>query len=58
MKQLGIAGNFYSDNYSFKTEVTEDSLYKVTVTNIVENTEIIYYVDPSSGQAYIDMDTK
>lgn len=52
-----VKDNFYSDNYQFKTEVTKDSLYKVIVTNIIDNSQIIYYVDPVTRDAYIDIDT-
>lgn len=53
-----VTENFGSDNYTFKYEVTDDRLYKVTVTNEVDKTEIIYFVDPTNGMAYIDMETK
>lgn len=53
-----VKENFGSDNYEFKYEVTEDSFYKVIVTNIVDDSEIIYYVDPTNGKAYIDIDTE
>ena len=53
-----VKENFGSDNYEFRYEVTEDSFYKVIVTNIVDDSEIIYYVDPTNGKAYIDMDTE
>ncbi len=52
-----VKENFGSDNYEFRYEVTEDSFYKVIVTNIVDDSEIIYYVDPTNGKSYIDMDT-
>ena len=52
-----VKKNFGSDNYEFRYEVTEDSFYKVIVTNIVDDSEIIYYVDPTNGKSYIDMDT-
>lgn len=50
-----VKENFGSDNYEFTAEVTEDGLYKVTVTNTVEDSRFIYYVDPTNGMAYIDM---
>lgn len=53
-----VKDNFGSDNYTFEAEATNDGLYKVVVTNIVDNKEIIYFVDPTNGMAYIDMDTK
>lgn len=53
-----VKGNFGSDNYEFKAEATDDGLYKVTVTNIVNQENIIYFVDPTNGMAYIDMETK
>ena len=52
-----VRKNFYSDNYTFTVEVTSDSLYKVTANNTITNTKTIYYVDPSNGQAYVDIDT-
>ncbi len=51
-----VKENFGSDNYKFSAEVTDDGLYKVTVTNVVDDSKIIYYVDPTTGSAYIDMD--
>ena len=52
-----VKDNFYSNNYEFMAEATSDSLYKVIVTNIIDNGKTIYYVDPSNGQSYIDIDT-
>lgn len=51
-----VKENFGSDNYKFSAEVTDDGLYKVTVINVVDDSKIIYYVDPTTGSAYIDMD--
>lgn len=49
--------NFESDNYEFTATATNDGLYKVVVKNIVTESEIIYYVDPINGNAYIDLGT-
>jgi len=48
---------FKSDNYEFTATATNDGLYKVVVKNIVTDGEIIYYVDPTNGNAYIDLGT-
>lgn len=53
-----VKENFYSDNYKFSVEVTIDSLYKVTAINIVDNSEIVYFVDPANEKVYIDIDTE
>lgn len=50
-----VKDNFKSDNYEFTSVATDDGLYKVVITNIIDQTEIIYYVDPSNGMAYVDM---
>lgn len=50
--------NFGSDNYEFSATATNDGLYKVTVTNVVDDSKIIYYVDPSNGSSYIDMNAE
>ena len=50
-----VKPNFMSDNYEFSAVANGDGFYKVTVKNIVENTEIIYYVDPTTKTFYIDM---
>lgn len=51
-----VKENFGSDNYKFSAEVTDDGLYKVTVTNIIDDSKIIYYVDPTTSSAYIDIE--
>ena len=48
---------FKSDNYEFEVVVTNDSLYKITAINTETKEEVIYYVDPTNGMAYIDIDT-
>ena len=53
-----VKENFGSDNYEFEAEATNDGLYKVIVTNTVDDSKIIYYVDPTNGMAYIDLETK
>lgn len=40
---------FNSDNYKFDAEVREDNMYVVTVTNIEDNTKMVYLVDPNDG---------
>lgn len=52
-----VKKKFYGDNYEFSVEITADSLYKVTSINTIDNSEIIYYVDPASGLSYVDIDT-
>ena len=52
-----VKENFQSDNYEFTATATNDGLYKVVVKNIVTESEIIYYVDPTNGNAYIDLGT-
>ena len=53
-----VKDNFESDNYEFIATATNDGLYKVVVKNTVTKSEIIYYVDPTNGNAYIDLGTK
>lgn len=53
-----VKKNFGSDNYEFSAELTADGLYKVTVTNVVDDSKIIYYVDPTTNTAYINMDVE
>lgn len=50
-----VKPNFVSDNYEFSAVATADGFYKVIVKNTVEETEIIYYVDPTNETFYIDM---
>jgi len=52
-----VKANFYSNNYEFKVEVTNDSLYKVTAISSIDNSKTIYYVDPTNKMAYADIDT-
>jgi len=52
-----VKENFTSDNYEFTATATKDGLYKVVVKNIVTDSKIIYYVDPTDGNAYIDLGT-
>lgn len=52
-----VKRNFYSNNYEFFVEVTSDSLYKIRAVSKSDNTEIIYFVDPVNGKAYVDIDT-
>ena len=52
-----VKENFGSDNYEFNATATNDGLYKVVVKNTITNSEIIYYVDPTNGNAYIDLGT-
>lgn len=52
-----VKENFGSDNYSFDASATQDGLYKVVVTNTVEESTITYFVDPTTGIAYVDMGT-
>jgi len=51
-----VKANFGSDNYEFTAEATKDGLYKVTVKNTVEDSKFIYYVDPTNGEAYLDLE--
>lgn len=53
-----VKENFGSDNYEFTAEATNDGFYKVTAKNTVEDTEIVYYVDPTNGLYYVDLETK
>ena len=53
-----VKSNFHSDNYEFFVEITSDSLYKVKAVSKTSDSEIIYYVDPINGKAYVDIDTK
>lgn len=47
--------NFGSDNYTFDANATNDGLYKVVVTNTVDESKLVYFVDPVTGNAYIDI---
>ena len=49
---------FHSDNYSFDAKLNDDSLYVVTITNILTSTKYIYYVDPATKTYKIDINTK
>lgn len=53
-----VKKNFHSYIYEYAVEVTKDSLYKVIVENTYDKSEIVYYVDPNTGNSYIDIDTK
>lgn len=53
-----VKENFGSDNYEFTATATNDGMYKVVVKNVVEETKIVYYVDPSNGTFYVDLETK
>ncbi|MBQ7136753.1 MAG: hypothetical protein IJO43_02095 [Bacilli bacterium] len=53
-----VKENFGSDNYEFTAEATNDGFYKVTAKNTVEDTETVYYVDPTNGSYYVDLETK
>jgi len=53
-----VKKNFNDNNYDFSFEVTSDSLYKVTAKVKQSDEEIIYFVDPINGKAYINIDTK
>lgn len=50
-----VKENFLSDNYKYKVDAMDDGLYRVIVTNTIENSKIVYFVDPTTGAAYIDM---
>lgn len=52
-----VKKNFYGDNYEFFVEITSDSLYKIKAVSKTSSSEIIYFVDPVNGKAYIDIDT-
>lgn len=52
-----VKKNFYGDNYEFFVEITSDSLYKVKAVSKTSDSELIYFVDPVNGKAYIDIDT-
>lgn len=52
-----VKKNFHGDNYDFFVEITSDSLYKVKAVSKTSDSEIIYFVDPVNGKAYIDIDT-
>lgn len=49
---------FHSDNYTFEAELNNDSLYIVTITNTLNSTKYIYYVDPATRTYRIDENTK
>lgn len=53
-----VKENFESDNYEFSATVTNDGLYKVVVTNTVDESKIVYFVDPTDGRYYVDLETK
>ncbi len=53
-----VKPNLESENYVFASEITNDSLYKVTATNTINDEKTIYYVDPTNSKVYIDIDAK
>ena len=52
-----VKQNFHGNNYEFSVEITSDSLYKVKAVSKTSDSEIIYFVDPINGKAYVDIDT-
>jgi len=51
-----IKDNYYSNNYDFFVEVTDDSLYKVVAVNKTDDSEIVYFVDPVNEKTYVNID--
>ena len=52
-----IKNIFNSDNYKFEAKVSDNGLYKVTVTNTVTSSKYIYYVDPATKAYQLDMNS-
>lgn len=52
-----VKNNFHGNNYDFFVEITSDSLYEVKAVSKTSDSEIIYFVDPVNGKAYINIDT-
>lgn len=46
-----VAQYFHSDNFEFKTEITKDNLYIVTVTDVISKETYKYEVNPQTHQA-------
>ena len=45
--------NFNSDNYECQTETTENYTYKVTVKDIIDESEYKFEVDPQTKTAFL-----
>ena len=51
-----VKTNFLGDNFQFTSELSDDDLYKIIVTNAVTGDKIIYYVDPVTGKYFVNFD--